>query len=378
MLKQEVLQLINIRQEGPYWDFKREWYKKDKKSDMLHDIICMSNNLENRDGYIIIGIDEEDDYKSINIKDDANRRNTQMIVDFLKDKKFAGGVRPTVYVKSIYLGTDQVDIIVIRNGYDTPYYLTERFQEVAANNIYSRIMDTNTPINKSADLHHLEYLWKKRFRLISTPLERVKYYLNRPGEWLDSPTDWSTLKKYHKYFPEFIIEHTLDGDDDGYQYYLFNQTDINPRWREIRIFYHQTLLFSLEGVSLDGGRYFTPTPTSDGISLGEYQNWDISFKYFTKDALKYTIHKFYYEPDGDEATTSYRKFKECILIFENDCEKDSFKEYVLNNWVHKERFSENVRLPYFPEIEGYIMDEFEKQYKNVQILKRMLVEFKRR
>ena len=263
---QKIKDLIALKQEGAYWDFKKEWYIKEKKADLLHDIICMANNLENRDAYIIIGIDEENDYKIENVKDDINRKNTQNTIDFLKDKKFAGGIRPTVYVEPILLDGNYVDVIVIKNSYNTPYYLTEKYQGVFANNIYTRVMDTNTPKEKSADIHHVEYLWRKRFRLISSPLERVKYYLEKTDEWLNSPTDWVTSKKYHKYFPEFTIEYTLEDDGDAYQYYLFNQTDTRPHWREIRICYHQTLLDTLEGVCLDGGRYFTPVPLTDGIS----------------------------------------------------------------------------------------------------------------
>ena len=62
--KEEILGLISLKQEGAYWDFKKEWYEEGKQPDLLHDIICMSNNLENRDAYIIIGIDEENDYSS--------------------------------------------------------------------------------------------------------------------------------------------------------------------------------------------------------------------------------------------------------------------------------------------------------------------------
>ena len=85
-----IEKLISLKQEGTYWDFKREWYTQDKKADLLHDIICMANNLENRDAYIIIGVDEEKDYSLINMKLDVNRKNTQKLVDFLRNKKFAG------------------------------------------------------------------------------------------------------------------------------------------------------------------------------------------------------------------------------------------------------------------------------------------------
>lgn len=377
MFIKEILELIDLKQEGAYWDFKREWYSQEKKADLLHDIICMANNLENKDAYIIIGIDEENNYEVKSVDGDGNRKNTQMIVDFLRDKKFVGGIRPTAYVKTIFVEDNDVDVIVIKNSNSTPYYLTERFQSIMANNIYTRVMDTNTPKDNSADIQHVEYLWKKRFRLMSTPLDRIKYYLEKPDEWLDSPTDWETSKKYHKYFPEFTIEYTLEDDGDAYQYYLFNQTDIRPHWREIRIFYHQTLLSTLEGICLDGGRYFTPTPLTDGISLGEFHNWDIAFKYFIKDTLHYVVHQFYYEPDGDDETISHNRFEECILVFESENEKEAFKKYVLKNWENKKRFSENICLPHFPKIGGYRMEELKKQYWNVQVLKRMLDEFKR-
>ncbi|MGJ0909204.1 AlbA family DNA-binding domain-containing protein [Clostridium botulinum] len=376
MCIKQIKDLIGLKQEGAYWDFKREWYSQEKKADLLHDIICMANNLENKDAYIIIGIDEENNYKVKSVADDGNRKNTQMLVDFLRNKKFAGGIRPTVFVKTVVLVEGEVDVIVIKNNYNTPFYLTEKYQGVFANNIYARVMDTNTPKEKSADIHNVEYLWKKRFRLISTPLERIKYYLEKPDEWLDSPTDWETSKKYYKYSPEFTIEYTLEDDGDAYQYYLFNQTDIRPHWRKIRIFYHQTLLETLEGICLDGGRYFTPTPLTDGVSLREFHNWDIEFKYFIKHTLPYVVHQFYYEPDGDDETISHNKFEECILVFESENEKDAFKKYVLKNWANKERFSENIWLPHFSQIEGYRMEEFKKQYWNVQVLKRMLDEFK--
>ena len=50
----EIRRLIELRQEGEYWDFKKEWYQN--KSDLLHDIICMANNLSNHDGLIILCI----------------------------------------------------------------------------------------------------------------------------------------------------------------------------------------------------------------------------------------------------------------------------------------------------------------------------------
>lgn len=376
MFKDEIESLVTLKQEGAYWDFKREWYFPEKKADLLHDIICMANNLENSDAYIVIGIDEENNYDIRDVRKDPNRKSTQQIVDFLRDKKFVGGVRPMVYVQPISYENGVIDIVVIKNCYDTPIYLDENYQGVMANNIYTRVMDTNTPKNKSADIQHIEYLWKKRFRLISTPLERMKYYLHYQELWGDSPEGNDVVKKYYKTFPEYTIEYTLEDEGNAYQYYLFNQTDNRPHWNKIRLYYHQTLLIEMEGVFLDGGRYFSPTPYTDGISLSEYHHWDIMYKYFIKDTLEYIVHEFYYEPDGDEATHAHNRFEECLLIFDSIGEKNRFADYVLTHWTEKERFSDNIYIPYMEEIEGYIMNEFKKEYLNVQILRNMLIEFR--
>lgn len=376
MNKSEILDLILLKQEGSYWDFKREWYFQDKKADLLHDIICMANNLSNRDAYIIVGVDEENDYSFSSVKSDPNRKNTQQLVDFIREKHFAGGIRPIVSVESLDFGEIEIDVIVIHNSDATPFYLTENFQSVMPNNIYTRVMDSNTPKNKSADLPHIETLWKKRFGLLSSPLERMMIYLKNPDLWKNSPNDYPTKKQYYSFFPEFTIETVHDESKNGYQYYLFNQTDIHPRWYDINLYYHQTMLASLEGLSLDGGRYFTPSPKTDGISLTQYHHWDISFKYYIKDSIEYIVHKFYYNSDGDDETIAHDRFMKCILVFETNTEKEEFKHFVANNWGNKPKYNKNIWMPYFRKIEGYNIEVLKEEFFNSQILQKMLVEFR--
>ena len=376
-MKESVIQdLISLKQEGPYWDFKREWYSRDKKSDLLHDVICMANNLSNEDAYIIIGVDQENDYALYSVKSDPNRRNTQQLVDFMKDKHFAGGVRPIVSVENICIGNNEIDVIVVHNSNATPFFLTERYQSVMPNNIYTRVMDSNTAINKSADISNVEMLWKKRFGLLSPPLERMLTYLKSPNLWDYSSNDCYKEKLYYRFSPEYTIESILNESKNGYQYYLFNQTDIHPRWYDINLYYHQTMMASLEGVSLDGGRYFTPSPNTDGVSLTEYNHWDILFKYFIKESIEYVVHEFYYHQDGDDETIAHNRFMECILVFENDAEKEDFKVFVAQNWANKQKYSDNILMPYFEELKGYNMDVIKEEYSNSQILKRMFSEFK--
>lgn len=142
-LYEEVIGLINMHQEGAYWDFKKEWYGKEKDSDQLLDIICMANNLANRDAYIIVGVDEEDNYAVCDVRQDPNRRNTQMLTDFIRSKKFAGDFRPVIKVEPLQLRDGWIDVIVVQNTTNTPFFLKERYKNVNANNIYVRLQDSN-------------------------------------------------------------------------------------------------------------------------------------------------------------------------------------------------------------------------------------------
>lgn len=373
----EIESLIAMHQEGPYWDFKREWYGDNKDGDMLIDIICMANNLVDRDAYIIIGVDEENDYSIQDVAQNTNRRNTQMLTDFIRGKKFAGDFRPVVTVEQVQLDAGIVDVIVIHNSTNTPYFLKEKYKGIFANNIYVRLQDSNTPADKSADFHHIEYLWKKRFGMLLSPIEKVKLYLKYPEHWADSPS--SEDKKYYKYAPEYTIEHTYGSEDsrDGYEYYLFAQTDSRPHWSEIRIYYHQTVLAELGGVILDGGRYFTATPDMDGISLTEYHSWDVSYRYMIKGELNHLVHEFYYVDDGDEARHAHNKYEGCILIFEDKKEHQRFKIYVKENWGRKEEFANSIWIPHMEQLSGYNMDAFREEYRNVKILRKMLEAFRR-
>ena len=174
-LKIEITNLIDSYREGAYWDFKQQWYKKN--SDMLHDIICMANNLENRDAYIIIGV--TDDFQLCGVENDSHRKNTQNLTDFLKGKKFAGDFRPEVEVRPINLNNVVVDVICVKNNDHVPYYLMENNKtELRPYHIYTRVQDSNTPKDKSADLIHVEMLWKKRFHLLDQPIKKFEYLLS--------------------------------------------------------------------------------------------------------------------------------------------------------------------------------------------------------
>lgn len=376
MLKQEIIKLIDLKQEGPYWDFKREWYSKEKKQDLLHDIICMSNNLSNRDAYIIIGIDEENDFETVSVADDSNRKNTQNIVDFLREKQFACENRPIVSVETFVINENDIDVIVVHNSNNTPFYLMNDYEKIKANYIYTRIMDSNTPKNESADISNVETLWRKRFGLLLPPLEKFNIFLKDRNLWDQSTYDSSSEKYFYIYAPEFVIESKRVSNRKDYEFYLFNQTDITPGWYLINLYYHQTIMFSINAVSLDGGRYFTPVPQYDGISLNGNGKWDITFLYFIKDSIEYNIHEFYYQTRIDDERIAHDKFLECVLIFDNIDEKEQFKIFANSKWTNKNEYEKEMFIPRFKKIEGYNVNKFKEDYINSQILQKMLIEFR--
>ena len=61
--------------------------------------------------------------------------------------------------------------------------MTEKFEGVFANQIYTRVQDVNTAKNMSADINHIEYLWKKRFGIDLSIMERLNMVLDDWENW---------------------------------------------------------------------------------------------------------------------------------------------------------------------------------------------------
>ena len=200
MISEKIRDLIELKTEGPYWDFKQEWHSNNV--DLLHDIICMANNLEDCDAYIIIGVTDSGIVCGV---PETNRKNQQKLIDFLSRKKFAG-IRPIVYVQCIDIDDKQIDVIIIKNTLNTPYYLDEDFKDknktIYKGNIYTRVADTNTPKDCTADIDKVEILWRKRFGLVGTSERRINRILLSDG-WICEDANEYFFNEYH---PEIRID----------------------------------------------------------------------------------------------------------------------------------------------------------------------------
>lgn len=119
-LKLIIEELLARGYEGGYWDYKSDY--PDTAEEKLHDIICMANNLENRDAYLIYGANDDGSVCGIE-NTEKKRYKTADIIKFLRDKPFAGGYIPQAEVYTLKFQEHEVDILVIYRGIHTPYYL---------------------------------------------------------------------------------------------------------------------------------------------------------------------------------------------------------------------------------------------------------------
>ena len=82
-----VQDLLQRGYEGTYWDYKEDY--TDCKEDKLIDIICMANNIDGRDAYLIYGANDDGIVTGIE-NTTYTRYTTKSVTEFLRSKPFAG------------------------------------------------------------------------------------------------------------------------------------------------------------------------------------------------------------------------------------------------------------------------------------------------
>jgi len=341
-----VSRLIDLKREGGHWDYKAKW---PQGASLLHDIICMANNLEDEDGYIIIGVDESRNFSLADVSQDENRRDTNRLNTFLRDKKFLGDMRPMVSSSTYEFDNKQIDVIRIENSNHTPYILAKDFTDarhngtipktVRANHVYTRVQDTNTPIDKSADIDKVEYLWRKRFGLDKSALQRLDAILSEPDDWV---YDDQRAMFYYKYAPEFVIQiantrYAENGDyRDRTAFYceLYAGGD-RYYWENYEVKYHNTVIHEWVCVYLDGGRYLITIPESSIISMGYdslNDKYTILYSYDLS-ALDGKIDRIFLAHYPGENRRDISPIARDIIEFSSSSQKKEFVKYLEANYT---------------------------------------------
>lgn len=343
-LVNEIIELINSKAEGNYWDFKQCWYESNV--DLLHDIICMANSPANRDCYIIIGVKDKT-FEIVGIKD-TKRKNQQNIIDLLRQKpKWAGGIIPEVYIKTINVNNNELDVLIIKRSDNTPFYLLEDYpskeekNKVSKGCIYTRIGDTNTPKNQTANLYETEMLWKRRLGLVYSPSQRAKFYLKDLENWdrVDGIKDKLGNEQFFFYYrqdPDYTI-HFVQNKNEDYDnkvdninapnidsnfYYLFAFCNVGYHQdfsndNSVILYYKEVPLFSSPLECVDEGRTCI-IPPEIGNCL-----------HYVKDSLHYLMFEFVFKHEcGNYSKEAKEMLERVVPIFENENENSEFSTYI--------------------------------------------------
>ena len=289
-----IATLINRKIEGTYWDFKRKHHKN--RADLIHDVLCLANAKHTGNRFLIFGVDGED-FSLHPINEDPGRRSQADLVGLFRDnaKKFFQSKFPEFYLTEIRLDGTLLDVLVIEDTPHKPFYLVEKYKKIRAHHIYTRISETNTPVNDAAQPHEIERMWRERFGLDMPPLERAKRYLSDPDAW--SPLGDTNF--YHTGFPEFTLRVT-DAEDYIARHEEWTRGEIrkdNNYAGYYDLHYHQIRLARIRYVGFDDHKKSMVAPDWEPRGTGR-------FYFYKADSIDYAVHKFYSTISGrDDSST---------------------------------------------------------------------------
>ena len=323
--------LIATGKEADHWDFKREPH--DKTGNLIKDIICLANSTRHSgDRYIIFGVTNTG---SISGLQSATRRTQADIVNTLSNAGFAENVYPDVFLHQIELHGKQLEVLLIKDRPEKPYYLQREYNKhgvrLNAGTVYARVRDSNTPSDQVASPHDIEQMWRERFGLDQTPFQRVQNYLLDREGW----TETSEGVWYYSQFPEFTVSPTEEDTWPVQAGENWVRAAMNPAAfvRPFRICFHQTVLARIECILYDELRAITPAPLLTHVDYAK-DHW---FYSLCADTLEFLFLQFLTDTDRDQllqdGLSGGRGPNVPVLLFRTGEEQQSFKEELERNPV---------------------------------------------
>lgn len=339
-LDEIIMELLHLGVEGEYWDFKEKPYffegqsdkdKNKKKGDLLHDIICMANNLSNRDAFIIMGIQDKP-VKITGAKQFSNKWTQESYQDFLQNLTWAGDMIPIVEFRTIHNG--ELDVLIIKKSNRVPFYITKKCNKVRENQIYVRKGSKNTAIDSQAEIGDIEKLFEFRFGLTPYPKERVINYISDHGHWIEMKEDYETCSWYYEKFPEYTIELSRDPDNETLASpdYAYVQMNCKSSWQILRVKYHQTTLMEYTAHYVDETRGVVVAPRFSSIKIREDETL-VSTKqycYYFQECTEIKL-MFLLQDLLRQGTLVLENHLALIPIYKNDEEKSKVENIINKN-----------------------------------------------
>jgi len=268
-IKIELSELISY-EESDWLDFKREWHNS--TLNLIHDILCMSNSDSQNNRYIVIGYDEANK-KFYDLNND-HRRKKDDIYNLLNTSNL--NRIPDIDIFTLTINDNELDIIKIKKTHYRPYFITKSKSRdnrtINAGSIYTRCGSCNTPIDSTAPENQVQDMWRERFGLDLSPLERMNLYLSDTNNWkhvCDEAYKDKVIYYYSK-FPEFTFEYEypecLPDYDGKYKLpYSFTNTIGNSYQTKLKYKYHTTILYTEDLFLCDNKRFYLLHPHIDYI-----------------------------------------------------------------------------------------------------------------
>lgn len=327
--------------EGEYWDFKEKPYfyegqsekdKNKKKGDLLHDVICMANNMSNHDAYIIMGISDHP-VKITGVKQFTKKWTQESYQDFLQKLSWAGDCVPSVELRSINNGN--LEVLVVRKSNKVPFYLTKRYNKVKENQIYVRKGAKNTAIDSQASIDDIEKLFRFRLGIIPFPKERVITYIEDTENWVKMKSSYESISWYYDPFPEFTIDLIDDPQNDELRTPVYALIHPNARssWQILRLKYHQTILLEFTSHYIDEYRGFSVQPKYNFLKFSNgFEDIELNstYYYYLHDSIEIKLIyllKELLEQDGEAC----RRHLNLIPIFYSNDERKIIEKYIEEN-----------------------------------------------
>ena len=149
-MKEEVKELLDCHAESDYLDFKEDNYPKDKKDELVKDLIAFANSHSIRDKYIIIGAKEKnnlfDGFSDFDISSIDESKLQQIVESNIKDG---------LEVKTQLLDFDGHPIFAIKipvtNNHNRPFMVKKQLNKLKENEMFIR-RGSSTTIPSKKDL----------------------------------------------------------------------------------------------------------------------------------------------------------------------------------------------------------------------------------
>ncbi|PRY80128.1 AlbA family DNA-binding domain-containing protein [Alkalibacterium olivapovliticus] len=343
------LESILYNGENDKVDFKKEWYDKTKKIDLVIDIVNFVNTVHHDDCYIIIGI-EDITNKVVGIDiNDTHRLNTEKITDLIRNLPIANQYIPKIEVTEFVFNDKTLDIITIFNTTDTPVYLTTDYRKngktIGAGQIISRNQGTNTPINKTAPSNITEKLWKKRFKMDQNINVQYNELLKDFDNWsFIDVSNGNPARFIYNLNSNFYIEFIEDDmPRENCVALSLNATRLDVNWQIASLKYNHLEIDSFLIYILDGARFYQVCPRTGTVNSSDktYRR-PVGYDYYIYDSLQYNLNRMlWHNPHSINSHYYHEKdsMMSGVVIYKDDSERLQIQEEISKSYILPEEIN---------------------------------------